>query len=207
MIISHQHKFIFFAVPRTGTHTLRQALYPYLGENDWEQQALFRQTKIPIDSIAQIGHGHISWQQLKKHLPKEQWQSYFKFAIVRNPYDRYVSVCTFLNRHNPEFKNSAVQFMKNALKQPRFQQRILVQPQFNMLSDELGESGMDFVGRYEDLQKSIDTIFNKIGIPRQALPHANASTHNAYMDYYDDELCNLVANHYQSDFELFDYPL
>ena len=30
MIISHAHRFIFFAVPRTGTHALRAALQPHL---------------------------------------------------------------------------------------------------------------------------------------------------------------------------------
>ena len=29
MIVSHRHRFVFFAVPRTGTHAVRTALQPF----------------------------------------------------------------------------------------------------------------------------------------------------------------------------------
>ena len=32
MIVSHRHRFIFFAVPRTGSHAVRVALQPYARE-------------------------------------------------------------------------------------------------------------------------------------------------------------------------------
>jgi hypothetical protein len=51
MIISHKHKFIFFAIPRTGTHAIRFALRPFLGEEDWEQVGLFKNSLIPISVI------------------------------------------------------------------------------------------------------------------------------------------------------------
>ena len=34
MIISHQHRFIFAAVPKTGTHSVRQALREHLSADD-----------------------------------------------------------------------------------------------------------------------------------------------------------------------------
>ena len=34
MIISHKHRFIFVAVPKTATHAVRKALRPHLGR-DW----------------------------------------------------------------------------------------------------------------------------------------------------------------------------
>ena len=37
MIISNRHRFIFFAVPKTGTHSVRQALRPFLADDDMEQ--------------------------------------------------------------------------------------------------------------------------------------------------------------------------
>ena len=41
MIISHQHRFIFAAVPKTGTHSVRQALREHMSEEDIEQVGLF----------------------------------------------------------------------------------------------------------------------------------------------------------------------
>ena len=91
MIISHKHRFIFFAQPRTGTHAIRAALQPHLGRDDWQQQALTGTLRLPIPELARVGHGHISLRQVQAHLPSEIWRRYFKFAMVRNPYERYVS--------------------------------------------------------------------------------------------------------------------
>ena len=38
MIFSESRRFIFFAVPKTGTHTIREAVRVHLAEGDWEQQ-------------------------------------------------------------------------------------------------------------------------------------------------------------------------
>ena len=48
LIVSHEHKYIFFAVPKTATHTVREALRAHLGADDWEQQVLFGEQFLPI---------------------------------------------------------------------------------------------------------------------------------------------------------------
>ncbi|MYH69651.1 MAG: sulfotransferase family protein, partial [Gammaproteobacteria bacterium] len=115
MIISHKHRFIFFAVPRTATHALRQALRPCLGDNDWEQQALFGKQSIPVPGIATIGHGHVSFQQLRKNLPAQTWSSYFKFGFVRNPFDRFVSTCLFRYSGRPGCPGLDVGLLRRAM--------------------------------------------------------------------------------------------
>ncbi len=205
MILSHKHRFIFFAIPKTATHALRQALTPHMGPDDWQQQVLFGRQSSPIPEIATITHGHISVRQLQANISAEIWESYFKFGFVRDPFDRFVSICFFLNRNNPAFKANAVPCMKRALTSPRFQQRILVTPQANLLRNHDGVIGIDAVGRYEELQSSYDEICNRIGIPSTELPRKNQSEHAGYEDYYDDELRKLVAAFYAKDFEMFSY--
>ena len=104
MIISGLHKFIFVAIPKTGTHAVRQALRVHLGPQDQEQVGLFVQRKFSIPALAQIGHGHISLEQLRPHLKPEAWNSFFKFAFVRNPFDRFVSYCAFVTREGDAFQ-------------------------------------------------------------------------------------------------------
>ena len=48
MIISHQHRFIFVAVPKTGTHSVRQALREHLDHEDIEQVGLFVNKAVPL---------------------------------------------------------------------------------------------------------------------------------------------------------------
>ena len=48
-------------------------------------------------------HGHISLQQVRPFLGEEAFASYFKFAFVRNPFDRFVSYCAFMTRESDIF--------------------------------------------------------------------------------------------------------
>ena len=205
MIISHRHRFIFFAVPRTATHAIRQALRPCLGTGDWEQQALFGNQVIPVPEIASIGHGHVSFQQARTCLPAETVSSYFKFGFVRNPFDRFVSACFFLNRRNTGFTGNEIEFMRRAISNVRFRQRVLARPQYRLLTDERDNPMMDYLGRYETLQQSFDEICLRIGLAPTGLSVKNPSRHRHYESYYDDTLKSSVAEFYRKDFELFGY--
>ena len=205
MVVSHRHRFVFFAVPRTGTHAIRTALRPLLGNEDWQQAALGSHARLPVPTLARLGHGHISLRQLQASIAEHIWRRYFKFAIVRNPYDRYVSVCAMLNKRNPGYAGNERAFMKRALAIRRFQQRLLVRPQTELLVDAAGGLGMDFIGRFETLQQSFDEACRQIGIRPPPLAAANATEHSAFETYYDDELGRMVADFYRCDFEMLGY--
>jgi len=205
VIISHKYRFIFFAVPRTATHAVRHALRPYLGEEDWEQQMLAGEQSIPVPEIAAIKHGHISYRQLRKNLPADILGTYFKFAFVRNPFDRFVSTCFFLNRRNPQFKGREIAFMRQAIHNKAFLQRVLVMPQYNLLINEDMQLMMDYVGRYETLQGSFNEICRHIGIPAATLSVQNRSDHRNPAEYYDRKLMQSIADLYRPDFKLFGY--
>ena len=192
-------------MPRTGTHATREVLRPHLTDKDWEQQVLQGRQLSPIAEIASIGHGHITVQEISCVLTREAWESHYKFAIVRNPFDRFVSVCSFLNRDNPEFKAQPSAWMKAALQRPRFQHRVLVRPQALQLVDKDKGIGLDYIGRYESLQQSMDHVLRDLDLPPKSLKQRNASSHAHYKLYYDDELKNTVAAFYRQDLEMFGY--
>ncbi len=205
MIVSHRHRFIFFAVPRTGTHAIRTALRDCLGPDDWEQQSLTERVHLPVPALARVGHGHITFKQVHACLPEAVWRDYFKFACVRDPYARFVSACAMLNKRNPDYGSDETGFMKRALRVRRFRERALVRPQWDMLANERGELGMDFVGRYETLQRSFDEACRRIGIATSPLSRSNATEHGAHADYYDAELLGVVTEFYGRDFDAFGY--
>lgn len=205
MIVSHQHKYIFFAVPKTATHAIREALRQSKSGDDWEQQMLFGQQVSPIASIAKLEHGHITAKEIQAVLEPIQWSSYFKFAFVRNPFDRFVSACAFLNRGNPQFKQRPNEWMKVALTKAQFRRRLLIRSQSEQLMGADSKLAMDFVGRYESLQSSLDDISERLLLPKVVLDVRNRSEHRQYREYYDEALKEEVTRLYHQDMVAFGY--
>lgn len=207
MIVSHRHGFVFFAVPRTATHAVRAALADALGPEDWRQEALTERVALPVPALARLGHGHVSLRQAVAHLPGSICRDYFKFAFVRHPFDRFVSVCAMLNRRDPRYRGRERAFMKSAIARPRFRARVLVRPQVEMLTTRAGDLGMDYVGRFETLQESFDGVCDRIGLERRSLDVRNAAQHGDYRDIFDAELGESVAAFYREDFARLDYEV
>ena len=205
MIISHKHKFIFFATPKTGTHAVRFALRPLLGEKDEEQVGLYVNKSLPYPALKNISHGHISVLQAKAVLPAEVWDNYFKFAFVRNPFDRFVSFGFYMNRTNRSFKKNTTEKLKAILDQPALTNKILFQPQHQLLCDEEGNILMNFVGHYEDFEADFAKICAQCQLSTPILEHFNATRHQHFSEYYDEELSKRVAEIYEQDFLIFGY--
>ena len=205
MIISHQHRFIFAAVPKTGTHSVRQALREHMSADDIEQVGLFVNKRFPYEALAAIRHGHLSLEQVRPYLGDEMFDGYFKFAFVRNPFDRFVSYCAFMTRDRDVFERSPQAVMSHFLFGEPPEQHILFQPQHTVLADSAGKLLTDMVGRVEDMQASYDAVCERIGIPSQRLEQVNASKRGDYRQYYDQALKEGVARRYARDLELFGY--
>lgn len=205
MIISHQHRFVFAAIPKTGTHSVRQALREHMSAEDLEQVGLFVNKRFPFEELAKIRHGHISLQQIRPYLGEEAFSSYFKFAFVRNPFDRFVSYCAFMMRENGAFERAPQDVMRRMLFELRPMHHVLFQPQHCFVTDEQGALLSDYVGRVENMQASYDEVCGRIGIPSTTLGQVNSSRRGSYREYYDQVLIDGVAELYARDLELFGY--
>jgi hypothetical protein len=205
MIISHQHKFIFTAIPKTGTHAVRRALREHLGPQDQEQVGLFVQKRFDNETLAAIKHGHVTLAQLRPHLSPEAFASYFKFAFVRNPFDRFVSFCAFMTRDGGAFERNPRGVMRHFLERAP-QDQVLFKPQHIFIVDENGALLTDAIGRVEEMQRSYETMCARIGVPSAELERdVNASRHEDYRSYYTPSLVDGVAALYARDLELFGY--
>ena len=205
MIFSESRKFIFFAVPKTGTHAVRAALRPHLSASDWEQQLRYGQQLSPLPEIAAINHGHVSYQQISDVIGEGALTTFFRFAFTRHPFDRFVSVCAFLAITDASYIENPTGWMKRALQRPQFRQRVLVASQSSLLSDQYGGIALDYVGRFESLQTDFDAICVRLGLPTVSLEFKNTSAHEAFQKLLDDELREVLWERYEEDFATFNY--
>ena len=188
-MISHKHKFIFIEVPKTGTRSICSVLEnnfsavvlrPHLGASKWHTHLERYQARFP------------------KKIP-----SYFKFCFVRNPWDKIVSQYHF-NRHSFGMNDYTFEEYVHAFKRGK---RIswLNYDFLSWMTDDKGNMLMNFVGRFENLQEDFNIVCDKIGVPRQKLPHRNKTKRTHYTEYYDDETREIVAEKYAKDIEYFGY--
>ena len=205
MIFSSSKQFIFFAVPKTGTHSVREALRPTLSQGDWEQQQLTGRMLSPIDEIAALGHGHISYQQLSHAVDPEILATYFSFAFVRHPIERFMSVCAFLARTDPEYDSDPVAWAKRAFQFERFRQRVLVRPQAELLTNRRGEIALSFIGRYEAIERDVNLICQQIGTPPPQLKKRNVTGNTKPAVYEDVAFTQELESFYEKEFNLLGY--
>ncbi|CAL4869588.1 hypothetical protein MMA231_03880 (plasmid) [Asticcacaulis sp. MM231] len=206
MIVSHSHRFIFAAVPKTGTHAVRQALREHMDETDFEQVGLFVNKRFPWADLAAIQHGHLSLRQVRPYLGDDAFDSYFKFAFVRNPFDRFVSYCAFMLRGGDDFQQHPREAMYHFLFRAPPENHILFQPQAALLTDDDGQTLLtNTVGRVETMQELYDAICARIGIPSRPLDRVNGTKRGDYRDYYDQALIEGMRARYAQDLELFGY--
>lgn len=205
MIVSHQNRFIFAAIPKTGTHSVRHALREHLGPDDMEQARLFVEKKFPIPEIARMGHGHVSLAEVRPFLGEQMFDDYLKFAFVRNPFDRFISYCAFATSREGSFERDPKRVMRHFLFTAPPHQHIIFRQQHMFITDAGGNLLADEIGKVEEMQLSYDRIAARIGIASTPLDHANRSRRGDYRDYYDQELIDGVARIYGRDIELFGY--
>ena len=184
-MINHKHKFIFIHINKCGGSTIDRLL----------GGGLFG--------------GHKKVFDYKKLNPKE-FDNYFKFTFVRNPWDRVVSFYFYQMKRNwiyypfdetIPFK----EFVKNWLIQMPRQTKLNTHPCYDWISDKDDNLQVDFIGRFENLQQDFNIVCDKIGIPQQQLPRKNATKHKHYTEYYDDETREIVAEKFAKDIEYFGY--
>ena len=161
------------------------------------------------------GHvlGHTSAMDFRKSFPKE-FAAYFKFAIVRDPLDRFISAYSFLKHGSPE-KDPNVRIVQECGTMDRFARKITARPgilsnivhmipQHQFICDPQGGILVDSVFRYEDLENAWREICRRLGIRADPLPKVNASR-RVSRDEVTDAVLFVVRQAYARDFELFGY--
>ncbi|MBH5321857.1 sulfotransferase family 2 domain-containing protein [Aurantiacibacter sediminis] len=205
MLLSFDHKLLFVAIPKTGSHAVRHALRPLMGDKDWEQCRLFDEKQAPLPSIAQFGHGHLTAAELRVALGPKMFDGFFSFAVVRDPFDRFVSLCAFMSRKSGKFEADPRDHMHRVLDRISKQHDAWSRPQSEYVFAEDGEQIVSHVARYESLQNEIDAVRARAAARPVSLERINTSARRDAAEYYDEELTGKVAAVYADDIANFGF--
>lgn len=204
-ILSHHHRVVFIAVPKSASHSIRFALRDQLAPGDEEQVALFVRKRIPRPPFDRVEHGHQTALEVREALGAEAWPRYRSFAVVRNPWARFVSYVAFMMRMNGAFARDPQGAMRRVLDNPQNQSPVHFRPQSAFVCDAAGEVMVTRLCRAERLQADYDAVCDDFGLARSRLEVRNASEHGHYADHYDDGLVAAVGELYREDVERFGY--
>ena len=137
---------------------------------------------------------------------KSQFEQYFKFSIVRNPWDRAHSWYRNVVRdpiHRQDFNVDEsctfAEFMREHAG------CWALDPQLDWLTDRQGRVLVDFVGRFETLNESYAEARRMLGLSPVELPQLIHTDPVDYRADYTDELRQTVANKYAEEIERFGY--
>lgn len=146
------------------------------------------------------------------------FNNYFKFSIVRNPWDRVVSIYSYLKAGGNQtidkhfetmFKEQNITFEKfifEFLDNQSMHSHSMFRPQFPFIYDEQETLMVDYVGRQENMNEALEEISNHIPIKASPLRSINASKRNDYRTYYTcNNLIDAVEKLYLKDVKLFKY--
>ena len=210
MPISHAHRTIFVHIPKTAGTSVEAVLGMHGDKEDIGIKPYFNQQ---VDREHLYGHDlqHMTAADLKQVLQKDGiFDSYFKFSIVRNPWDRLVSAFAWNNLKwanaqeltDTEFEASVRELhalfltARAARQAPRVGAHLW--PQVHYLVDRDRKPLLNYIARHENLAADWQRIREKIGI-KADLPSRMRSHHRPYQSYYSDATRDMVAEIYAED--------
>ncbi len=212
VIVSHQHGFVFMKTRKTAGTSVEIALSRVCGDDDVItpvtdddevlRRALGGRGPQHFESpphLERKAFNHMPVSMVRKMLGRKKFESYFSFAIERNPWDAVVSLYHWRNRGSAP--GSVAQPFGEYVASEAITAFATKNERIYRIK---GEVAVDRVLRYESLDSELAAVWTELGLPGDPdLPHAKAGTRPrapSYRSYYDDATRQRVA-------ELFAAPI
>lgn len=199
--------FIFVHIPKCAGTSVETSLLPTVtGHTSFKQLSEDERSRFWLPGRRGLQHSKI--RRYARFFPVNE---YFRFAFVRNPWDRAISQISYLRSRAGEWTFPGITFKEQIRHYCRSSRNIwghdLGACQCDYLIDGSGKVAIDFVGRFENLVNDFNSICHAVGYgePPQ-LPHVfNSNRSDHYSTYYDDESADWIRTRFQRDLEFFGY--
>jgi hypothetical protein len=219
MRISHRHRFVFFASPKTGSRSVRKLLDAYAEIHGR-----------PADQVTADFpfYNHMRPVELRNVFASRDWDfdAYFKFVMVRNPWSRLVSLYEMFSfREGGQLSRLRRQATRHrsfrawvhtldpegrGVGAPVLETSVIRSGAFSytgFAGDEAGRPLVDEVIKLEEIESRIPPLLERLGVPlRRRVPRTGRGRYRgSHRAYYDDETRELVGSLYEEDIERFGY--
>lgn len=211
VLVSHIFKFIYIKNRKVAGTSVEAFFEKYCIKPDKKYKAE-HQSEQRVSEYGIIGcrmvsipkehlwYNHITASEIKKILGSDKFNRYFKFSVVRNPYDKIVSLFHFFankvdNDLKKNFKNFCINYDCNDM---------------NSICID-GKPICDMYIRYENLENDIIQVCKKLGIKDydiKELPKFKSGIRDkskSYREYYDDETKMIVYKKHENEIKYFGY--
>jgi hypothetical protein len=175
-MLCHQYKCLFVHIPKTAG----QSIEAYFQRRLELPEASRDELLLGKNTDPALGPPRLSHLKAREYLAggyisPEAFAGYYKFGFVRNPWDRLVSFYKYRGHaHRYDFKT----FVFKHMPKPGWSNDYChVTPQYEFLYDAEGQRMVEFVGKFEHLQRDFDQVCEALGLPAGKLPHVNKSLH------------------------------
>lgn len=213
---------IFVWIPKVAGTSIT-ALLEQEGAQILKRQSLLKQCTNA--GITCFGHMKITDLAAAGIISQDYLERAFKFSIVRNPWDRCVSLYLYLTKISSKgrsavhagmsFRGFCVRLMLARFPVVGFRVPPVgakhvdhlsqCNPQADWITGGDGKIFVDFVGRYENLDADVDEIRSRLGLRGElAVKNRMKRTRN-YRPYYSRATKLMVEHIYRRDIRMFGY--
>jgi hypothetical protein len=212
LLRSYEKKFLFVHIEKTAGSSIADALQKYAHRPERDTPAKW------LDRIGIHANyvGPHTWRRFRihataatarRHLPADVFDSLYKFAFVRNPYERLLSQYRFILRYTPHHRHETVKQLGSFGRYVAWEAERNKRTQHAFVFDRRARYLLDFVGRFESLAEDYQSVCDRIGIPCK-LPGGNEGNSRDYVQAFADPQVRADADRLLGrDAKLFGYTL
>lgn len=205
MPISHSRRLVFVHIPKTGGSSIEQVLgirgLGNAGTNDPVPEMAF-------GKLDGVHLQHLTLVELTgRGLLDGPAANYFRFAIVRNPWDRMVSEFEYQRRRGVLTEQGISNFEEfaTAIADGHYDDHVHFRPQMDFLVNESGSISVDRIGRFERLARDFRKICEAAQVDAPGLPLLKRTSHRHFASYYNEHTQEIVAVRFAADIDRLGY--